>query len=283
MPRVPFFCAKLILQGRNHTLEDHIEIDNSKCVFAVADGVSRPIYGIDAICESGRVKTVAAKFCNIAKDALAAGDSVESIAPLVTADLAAYNAEFGFVFPYTGDDLDPYASIGVAGRIGEGGILDFGFIGDVGLKILSAQGEVVTLTEDQLRPTRAFLDRERFQTAKERKRVLRALLRNNLSTVDSDGHLCGYGVFNGDPRANRFWSVGCRTLLKGDILVAHTDGANGIVGSPDFPEFILSILRDGSLVDASDALNRYVQQMINRSAPTIFEDDLSIVIGVYNP
>ncbi len=71
------------------------------------------------------------------------------------------------------------------------------------------------------RDTRLLLEREKYR-----------------NVLDADGNLFGYGVVDGEDRANRYLVCGSFEVKKGDLLVLGTDGFE-----PYFkiPEFVFSI------------------------------------------
>lgn len=100
-----------------------------------------------------------------------------------------------------------------------------GFVGSLGdsviLKVTPASCEL--LSRDQLKAMQAYFRRRGFSSRDERRYFQRHVVKNSSSIKDDLGNLIGYGVIDGDVRAQAFLDIREVDLLPGERLVLATD------------------------------------------------------------
>jgi hypothetical protein len=266
--------------GTRHALEDRFACDWQAGTIAVADGVTRPEYDAGASAESQRVGTIATEFCRgalqhlSAKDPNPMADRMREIGRMVNHRIAALNRSFGFACD---DDYlfrDPYACVGTCGALDDQGLWHFGYIGDCGMMLFSREGKRTNLTQNQLLGTLRLLDSLPNLNRTEELRLVRSRLRNRADARNPDGQPCGYGVLNGDARAEPWWTTGAVLVHDGDVVVAYSDGAEQLIELAEFA-VILDVFREnGQAREAESACRELWQRQLSRAGSRM--DDATI-------
>jgi hypothetical protein len=270
--------------GSAHALEDRYACDWQARVIAVADGVTRPEYGSAAAEESNRVGKVAAEFCHCALMMLAGPDGgelssrVRKIGQTANERIGVLNHGFGFASDQDYQLRDPYGCVGTCGALDASGIWHVGYIGDCGMLLLRANGKQMSLTQNQLRGAVRVIESLSSLPPSARQNFIRTQLRNRAEARDAQGEPCGYGVLNGDARAESWWTSGSVSLSPGDAVVAYSDGAELLARLRQFQAIVDAFRTSGRAPEAQASCGLLWRDETSRAA--LPRDDATLWVAV---
>lgn len=216
--------------GREKPQEDALRSDEERGIFLVADGVTRTP-GPSGYPNPSPAKLAADRFLEISLDVLRRGTrTAEVLREACRAGnqgVRALNEELGLSGHCDYWERDLASAVFSGLTLAEGEFV-WGFLTDCGVAQLSANGEILWMTEDRLAPVRQYFPPP--PQTKERQISIRRDLRNR----PSSGMDRTYGAFTGEEEALSYLEVGTRSFNAGDTLLVFTDGALPLVKNGEF-------------------------------------------------
>lgn len=191
--------------------EDFILADGQAGLFIMLDGVSRD----DQAYPNPSPSAQAAQACaQAAAEYVAQRQGQECPQQLVFGAMCAGNRAVARLNQGYSGDFAPGAC-GIIALLGEQR-LDFAQIGDCAGRIIGPDGKGFVFTYDFIQPLRQYQRGRRYYEYD--KHRVRSQLCNNFRS------LLGYGVLNGDPRAEDFIKCHSIPVPPGSLIALHSDG-----------------------------------------------------------
>lgn len=231
--------------------------------FAVADGVSRSIYG-DARYPLSALPAAKA-FCNIVAPTLALGLSIYTSFVDANDEIAIVNRDAGITsetVDYLGNDY--LCCEGIAGVIHKKcpKKFSYGYIGDCGVLVYNCLLLPVFLSDNPMGILEKFREGFEFKDKSEQRLFWRQELRNH-----PDKRFITYGALTGEADALSYLQIGSIDLELGDTVIMFSDGIYPFIFDHWFRHLVATLLNRSS----SEVTNRTLRSYITRACQKLHE------------
>jgi len=235
--------------------------------FAVADGVTRTLYG-----ENLPTAALASHiFCRYVATCVVNGKSMIESFKIANAAIRGLNEEYG-ITPDTVNylDRDYISCVGVAACLLKGGsCLSYGYIGDCGIMIFDAVGMPVFVSENSLAQLEQI--RNLWGYADEQKTLFwRKELRNNPGRRGLT-----FGALTGESAALFYVKTGIVEIQPGDTIVLFSDGIYPCLLHRAFRMGIRHIIMDNEL--SVETVDAQVERCLGGIADLALDDDKTFI------
>lgn len=250
------YCVEVEFEG-NHS-------------FAVADGVSRAVYG-DARYPFSAWPAAEA-FCKIAASALVSGIPTYTSFAGANDEIAAVNKKAG-ITPETVDylGLDYLCCEGIAGLLHNEPPYRFfyGYIGDCGILVYDHHLLPLFLSDNPIGILEQFREGFEFEDKSDQRLFWRQKLRNH-----PDRRFMTHGALTGEASALSYLKTGSIDLEPGDTVIMFSDGIYPFIFDHWFRHLVASLLRSTSgeelrNLSGRELIGRTLGSYIMRACPKL--------------
>lgn len=229
---------------------------SESCFFAVADGVSRAVYG-DASKPSSALPAAEA-FCKKAVPVLRLGKSMRESFAIANAEIAVVNEKANITsgtVDYLG--LDYLCCESIAGILHNEPPYRFsyGYIGDCGILVYDRNLLPLFLSDNSMGVLERFREGFQFKNKSDQRLFWRQQLRNR-----PDRRFMTYGALTGEASALSYLQTGSIDLEPGDTVIIFSDGIYPFIFDHLFRELVAYILQDPSAVAVNWILDGYIER-----------------------
>lgn len=199
--------------------EDVCAADPRTAVFAVADGVTRDRLSDGSYPDPSPARLAAEQFLRALRDHHELGSQPSEVFASANALVGDLNRALGLWSRADAGQNDLAGTVAALAQLDSRTRLQWAYIGDAGIALLSPSGDLKKETVDDVAVARRFFPQNNAHSKRERRHVIRSLLRN--SPRRSRG---SYGVLTGEHSALRFVRSGSWRADTRDVCVVFSDG-----------------------------------------------------------
>ncbi len=245
---------------------DYMITSHGDFIFAVADGVSRSVYGDPD--RPWSALPAAEKFCRLVCSSISLlGYSLQEAFAYANLWIADINEKKGII-PDTVDylGLDYLCCEAVAGKI-ERGIprrFSYGYIGDCGVLVYDKNLLPVFLSDNQVGILEQFRDGFTFNNKSDQRFFWRRQLRNHPGE-----RYMTYGALTGEKAALAYVKTGSIDLEADDTAILFSDGIYPFLFDHQFRYIVTSLLQNHS---GEKIIQRTMTSYINRACKKLQEE-----------
>jgi serine/threonine protein phosphatase PrpC len=269
----------------DHPMEDFCLTSDDGRIFVVADGVTRDTYERDDHPHGSGSAYAAELFCRRVLVELTTSlshhdDDFAHAFDAANRDISDLNRLNADRIPtdYLEDDL--YGAVGLAAVVADddsGQSVRYGYVGDCRIAVARPDSSIVIDNPYSLERLYAYLAKWRGGTPEERRRFIRANLRNNSRAIDPAWRTASYGVFTGEEDVRAYYRFGRIALEDARGLLIFSDGITPLVEDEEFIAAVYSFL-DGGTADTFRERFQEVCQRAARADPRTFGDDKTLIL-----